>query len=272
MVLGTLSDQRPNRLPPRAGGYWILAGDFHVHAFPGDGSLAPWAVRAEAAHAGLEVIALTNHNQMLAARLARWMAASSNDPIVLGGQEITHPRYHIAAIGLERAVNADQPAASAIADVHAQGGVAIAAHPEPSFDGFDDAALARLDGTELAHPVIHVDERLRQDFHEFFERARRLNPRVARIGSSDFHASPSLGRCRTFVFARERSGSGVLEAIRGGLTVAVDADGRLQGEAALVRLLEHTAPTARRDEHAGWRRLSVALAWAGILGLVLFRR
>jgi hypothetical protein len=101
-------------LPPRAGGYWILAGDFHVHAFPGDGSLAPWAVRAEAACAGLDVIALTNPNQMLAARLDRWLAGSSNDPIVLGGQEITHPRYHIAAIGLEHAVDADQPAASAL--------------------------------------------------------------------------------------------------------------------------------------------------------------
>jgi hypothetical protein len=37
-------------------------------------------------------------------------------------------------------------------------------------------------------------------------------------------------------------------------------------------LLEHVSPTGPRDEHAGWRRLSVALAWSGILGLVLFRR
>ena len=44
-------------------------------------------------------------------------------------QEITNPDYHLIALGLERTITADQPATSAAADVHAQGGVAIAAHP-----------------------------------------------------------------------------------------------------------------------------------------------
>lgn len=71
------------------------------------------------------------------------------------------------------------------------------------------------------------------------------------------------------MFARERSAAGVLEAIRSGRTVAIDEDGRRHGDPALVQLVERAAPAERSDEHPGWRRLSVALAWAGILGMVL---
>ena len=39
LVVGTLEESVPDPMPRRAGGYWILAADFHVHAFPGDGAL-----------------------------------------------------------------------------------------------------------------------------------------------------------------------------------------------------------------------------------------
>ena len=55
----------------RAGDQFVLAGDFHVHAFVGDGGVAPWELGREAARRGLDVIAVTNHNQLLAARLTR---------------------------------------------------------------------------------------------------------------------------------------------------------------------------------------------------------
>jgi hypothetical protein len=105
-------------------------------------------------------------------------------------QEITNPRYHMIAVGIERTVNADQPAAGAIADVHSQGGVTIAAHPLPSFHGYDeDATVAALDGTEAAHPVDRPEDR--ELFAAFYDRARRLKPTIAPIGSSDFHTGRS---------------------------------------------------------------------------------
>src|SRR4029453_18028801 len=117
--------------------------------------------------------------------------------------------------GIEHTVNADQPAKGAIGDVHAQGGVAIAAHPIPKFHGYDDdATVAALDGTEAAHPADDVSGQ--RQFAAFFERARRLKPTMAPIGSSDFHVSPQLAGCRTFIFAREASAAGVIEAIRNG--------------------------------------------------------
>jgi hypothetical protein len=105
-VLAPLPDQRP----PRRGQYHVLAADLHVHSFLGDGALAPWALAAEARRRGIHVFAVTNHNQTWAARLARWTSRRLGGPLVLVGQEVTNPRYHIAAVGLEQTV--DRPLAS----------------------------------------------------------------------------------------------------------------------------------------------------------------
>ena len=159
VLFGTFAPRPTPHTPPRVDGYWILAGDFHVHAFPGDGSLLPSSLRDEAARTGLDVFAVTNHNQVFTARFAARQSAASEGPIVLPGEEITNPDYHLIAVGIARKVDGNQPAARAIADVHRQGGVAIAAHPGPRFTGFTDAAVAQLDGTEAAHPASVAADR-----------------------------------------------------------------------------------------------------------------
>jgi predicted metal-dependent phosphoesterase TrpH len=269
ITIGSLTDHVSVRSERRAGDYVVLEGDFHVHAFPGDGALAPWTLRDAAAREGLDVLALTNHNRTFTSRFAQWMAARSNGPIIVAGQEITNPSYHLIAVGIEHTVNADQPAKGAIADVHAQGGVAIAAHPTQKFHGYDDdATVATLDGTEAAHPSDDVSGQ--HEFAAFFDRARRLKPTIAAIGSSDFHVAPQLAGCRTFVFAREASAAGVIEAIRNGRTIAIDEDRRPYGDPRLIELLGPTPVPERRDENGGWRRTSVVLAWLGLLGMLLF--
>jgi len=270
VLLGTISAPSPAPPPRHIDGYWILEGDFHVHAFPGDGSLAPWSLRDEAAHAGLDVFAVTNHNQVSTAQFAERHAKRSAGPIVLAGEEITNPDYHLIAVGITRQVNANQPAVTAIADVHAQGGVAIAAHPGPRSIGYTDAAIAQLDGTEAAHPSS--DQRERDEYIEFYRRAQHLNSHVAAIGSSDFHAMPvPIGSCRTLLFVRDRTAAGILDAIRNGRTVAVDEEGHLHGDASLTALASRETWSRSREDATVWRRTSVALAWAGLLGVLLLR-
>jgi hypothetical protein len=266
--LATLTDRLPSRPVIHAGPWILLSGDFHVHGFPGDGALAPWALRDEARRAGLDVIAVTNHNQAFTGQIARAIANGPTDPLVLAGEEVTNPEYHLIAIGIDKVVKADQPALQAIADVHAAHGVAIAAHPTPIFRGYaDDATVAALDGSEAAHPVFEPADTT--DFVQFFARARRLNPHVAAIGSSDFHVSPELGLCRTFLFVRGRSEAEVLDAIRAGRTVAMDEFGALTGDPELIGLLRHTTIINRVDGHPSVRRLTLVLAWIGLLGLLV---
>jgi len=266
LAVGSLSDERPTQTPARSGEFWILRSDFHVHAFPGDGSQTPWALREEAVRAGLDVIAITNHNIVATGQLAQRIAAGSDGPIMIGGEEITNPQYHLIAVGLSHLVDANQPAVAAIAAIHAQNAVAIAAHPTPSFKGWDDAAFAIVDGSEVAHPA---DDGERRKFVESFERARRLNSHVAPIGSSDIHVTPEMGSCRTFVFARERSIAGVLDAIRAGRTVAVDENGTLHGDPDLVTRVREAAPPGRSDQRRTLRRLGVTMTWLGLLGVLL---
>jgi len=269
VALGTLTDTTPARERITVDGYQVLSGDFHVHAFVGDGGIAPWMLQRHAARVGLDVIAITNHNQTLAGRLGRWAAQPSSGPLMLVGEEITGRDFHLIAVGIEQPVNWDQPARDAIADVHAQGGVAIAAHPLHGFaEGYDAIALAELDGLEAAHPDSIASTSAPQ-FEEFYQRVLMRNPEVAAIGSSDFHTSGPMGLCRTYLLVRERSEAGVVDAIRDGRTVGRCESSRLRGRPELVRLLEpHRDALAPPDETVA-QHLAMALVWLSLVALAL---
>jgi PHP-associated len=245
IAVATLRDSVPARPPIQVGGYQVLSGDFHVHAFVGDGGLAPWMLQRHAARVGLDVIAITNHNQTLAGRIGRWAARQSGGPMVLVGEEITGRDFHLIAVGIERAVDWNQPATVAIDQVHAQGGVAIAAHPMHGFaEGYDERALAQLDGLEATNPGL-VHSLREMQVEEFYQRTLERNPAVAVIGSSDFHTAASMGGCRTYLLVRERSEAAVIDAIRDGRTVGRCATDRrrgrreqLRGRPELVALVE----------------------------------
>jgi predicted metal-dependent phosphoesterase TrpH len=268
LLAGTWSESIPDPAARRSpAGEWILAADFHVHAFPGDGGLPPWALRHEAARAGLDVFTISNHNRVSTARLARWMSQQSPGPIVIVGEEVTARGFHVIAAGIEERVNWRTSAADVIRAVHAQGGVAIAAHPVKRFwPAWEDEALAIVDGYERAHPVIEK-EKTRSELASFDARIREIRPHVAPIGSSDFHWTGSIGWCRTYVLAHDRTAGGVIEAVRAGRTVAADRQGRLYGDPAVVSAVEAAggfiAPPAER-----YRWLSIGLVWFGLLGMV----
>ncbi|MGE5816357.1 MAG: CehA/McbA family metallohydrolase [Acidobacteriota bacterium] len=218
--------------------YQVLAADFHVHSFPGDGALLPWDVAREAHRRGLDAIALTNHNHML-----EWDLVTAarplmpKDMIVLAGEEVTSPGFHLAAVGIRGPVRWSRSAADVIDAVHAAGGVAIAAHPgHPSSQAYDEAALRALDGVEAAHPLKETDEQRRRAVEAFYARVLAANPSIAAIGSSDFHQNAPIGSSRTFVFATERTEAGILDALRAGRSAGCDLRGDTTGAEPWARL------------------------------------
>lgn len=269
LVTGSLTDTVPHRTPPMQDGYWILAADFHVHGFPGDGALAPWLLRGEAARQGLDVIAITNHNRTGTARLGSQLPRYDGQPLILAGLEVTAPDFHLIAVGIQREVDWRQPPAAIVDAIHAQGGAAIAAHPFKSYWGYDAAALTKIDGVEAA-PSSRTTRVRRAEVDAFFDRTTQRNPRVAPIGSSDYHFSGPMGLCRTYVFARDWSARGVIDAVREGRTVAYNDRGVSRGDPARVAIVERIrreAAASGRGLEVG-RHVSVALTLIGLFLLV----
>jgi predicted metal-dependent phosphoesterase TrpH len=273
VAAGSWLDPGARTAPERVGDYWVLAADFHVHGFLGDGALPPWEIRAEARRRGLDVVALTNHNQRLAGRIDRWLSGVRTDPLMLAAEEITSRHYHLIAIGITKTVGWDQPAIAAMDEVHAQGGAAIAAHPVRVFwEAYEAAALAALDGAEIAHPLILGSGQARSELVEFSRRARAHNPDLAAIASTDFHVRAPMGLFRTYVFAREFTAAGVVEAVHSGRTVAYDVQGNAYGDPSLLEVAERRwqAASAVLPEDPSWpEALSVATALLGLLGMIL---
>ena len=272
LALGSGTDAGPAPAAQRVGPYTVLAADFHVHSFPGDGGLLPGDIVAEARRRRLDAIALTSHNNMWSWRLARrspFPAPRSPlpDVIVLPGVELTSAGYHMTTIDVQRPVAWRQSPAHAAAATHAQGGVAIAAHPRsPRRSKWDDEAIDAIDGFEAASSNDSVVENA-----AFSRRALVRRPSLAAIGASDFHYFAPLGVSRTFVFVTERTPAGVLDAIRKGRTVACDGLGDTAGPAELVSVVSDECRRAAISDPIGWRwrdGLSTSAAWLALVALV----
>lgn len=263
-VAGTATDVAPASQSRVMGGYYVLAADFHVHSFPMTWStLAPWDTVIEARHQGLDVIAMTPHDQIWPARIGRWFAQAIGGPLVIVSEEVTSRRYHLLAVGVRTRVAANADLAAVIDEIHRQGGIAIAAHPyEGYWPAYDARVLGKLDAAEVVRPEAQQDERLASQLRAFFGRA----PLTA-IGDSDYHGLGTLGYSRTYVFARTWTDQGVLEAIREGRTVVYDRD-RAFGDPAMIALAAQNgglSPVVPRFPVSG--AATAFSGFAGVLGM-----
>ena len=235
VLAGTVLDARARtRIDARTGN--LLVADLHVHPYPGDGSLTIAQLQREATRRGVDVIAITGHNNRIGLALSQLLGTDPRGPIVIPGQEVTSTDFHMIAVGTSRLVDWTLSAAEATAFIQAQGGVAIAAHPVSLINaGWDDAARRALDGTEVMHPLRLTWLEGGRELDSFFNSTRTVNPGITPVGSSDFHMSAPLGLCRTYVLADDRTASAVLDAIRVGRTAASC------GGADLVGTMENVA-------------------------------
>ena len=268
IAIGTVND-RPRARPMRMiGGYRVLAVDFHTHSSMwSDGALTPWGLVLEAERQGLDAIAITGHNQVRDGQWGRSFSKRIGGPTILAGEEILAIDYHMLAVGITEKVDSRQSAASAIDQIHRQGGIAIAAHPFRGIRaGYNEAAMKRLDGAEMCHPMIYVLESGQRELEEFSAHAP-----VAAIGSSDFHGTGAIGICRTYVFARDESERAILDAVRARKTVVYGRHGRAYGDPTLIRLaaqarLSDAAPPDSKGTPLDWiSRITGLAALAGMV-------
>lgn len=177
--------------------------DLQLHSDLGDGLAPPEAILDSAERAGLDVIALTDHDDIRGAFVLRDLAARRSSPVeIVTGVEVTTRSGHLLALWIEDELPMFAPLAQTIALIHERGGLAIVPHPlsyltfsigEGALRSLHAAdANCRVDGIELANPSYAG--RVRKS------RASWLNARVlgaAETGSSDAHHAELVGTAWT---------------------------------------------------------------------------
>ena len=80
LIAGTALDPMPPRTITTRGGYRVLEADFHAHTRFSDGFLSPFDLVVHARRQGLHAIAVTEHNLVFPALLARWFSRATGGP------------------------------------------------------------------------------------------------------------------------------------------------------------------------------------------------
>ena len=119
---------RRDRLRRRAS--FTGRADLHVHSLYSDGGQAPEAI-VRAAAGRLDVVAITDHDEVAGALRARDFAREHPElgVDVVVGEEISTLNGHLLGLYLSERVEPGLAACDTIRLIHAQGGLAVAAHP-----------------------------------------------------------------------------------------------------------------------------------------------
>ena len=104
------------------------AADLHIHTTFSDGAPSPATIVARAVDLGLSVIAVTDHDSIDGAVEAALRAGGTRCEVVIG-EEVSTRQGHVLGLFLTRTVAAGLDVEETIDEIHAQGGLAIPAHP-----------------------------------------------------------------------------------------------------------------------------------------------
>ncbi|MDP9482253.1 MAG: PHP domain-containing protein [Chloroflexota bacterium] len=174
--------------------------DLHIHSLASDGTASVVEILERAAGpAGLDVIAITDHERIDSAVAARELARDRGMPLeVIVGEEISTRGGHLLGLFLTERVRAWGSLQGTIAAIHAQGGLAIPAHPLFPYPLCAQAAVLRRLLAD-PDPAFHPDALEAFNPTTLGRGGRRVAEFIAAhdlagIGCSDAHALGSIGQ------------------------------------------------------------------------------
>src|SRR4029077_524931 len=177
--------------------------DLHTHTDASDGWPTPEQLVEHAAGlAGLDVVAVTDHDTIEGALRAACHAARFPRLHGVVGEEVSSRDGHIIGLFLDHRIKPGMSAAATVHAIHDQGGIAIAAHPfwrtqRQVRSGNPVHGVGWL-AAELAFDAIE-GENATPGFYVFNKLAQRLNMGLgaAELGCSDAHIVDAVGRAFT---------------------------------------------------------------------------
>ena len=178
--------------------------DLHMHTTASDGIGTPHDVLNQARRLGdLDVIAITDHDTLDGALRARdiWLSGAYAFDLIVG-EEISTREGHLLALFIERRVPPGLSIERSIDMVHAQGGLAIVAHPFNRI--FRHSVQRPVMDRLMRQPRVHPDgvETLNGSFagigsSRIAMALTRQRYRWAETGGSDAHTVTAIGCART---------------------------------------------------------------------------
>lgn len=253
-------------LIPDIPGFQTLKCDFHIHTVFSDGKVWPTVRVAEAINEGLDAIAITDHikygkqgkyspdvkgDRNRSFELAA-AAAKNTDLIVIKGAEITQgmPPGHINAIFLQDAAIDQADYFKSFREAKAQGAFIFWNHPlwrspdkKWEQDGiaqwFDTHTDLLKNGILMGIEVVNAKS-YNQEAHRWC-----IDKNLTLIANSDIHEPIGMEydlakehRPTTLVFAKERSETGIKEALQNQRTALWFEDNIIGSEALLSPLFK----------------------------------
>lgn len=201
--------------------------DLHLHTsrHSPDSETDPFDLLAAARTAGLDGVVLTEHDYLWPEGELAELRAAAPDLIILGGIEVTGRGGDMLVYGIADASTLPRGIGwgELTREVHRQGGVVIAAHPNRWGQPF--ARVVRDSGAELDGIEVmsnNMDRELRVQAAELLKKY----PNFAQLGNSDSHAPWSVGCCYTEFDAVIRTSADLASAIRGRKGVAKENEGK----------------------------------------------
>lgn len=189
--------------------------DLHIHTsrYSPDSVIDPFQLVRRAVELGLSGIVITEHDALWSEEELDELRAAAPELVVLGGCEVSGRQGHVLVYGISDLTKLAPGVgwAELCDEVHRQGGVAVAAHPNRFGQDFD-ACLARtcaqLDGIEVMSK--NMDHELRHRTAQIL----KANPLFTTLGNSDAHEIHQLATCVTDFDAEIRNSGDLVAAIR----------------------------------------------------------
>ncbi len=197
----------------------LLKGDLHVHTLASDGVLTAEELSQHALRHGLDFLAITDHNQMVAADALPHISGLTLIP----GIEWTHYKGHANFTGVDKpydgpfAANTAEEVAARFAAARARGALVTIDHPCDELCPFlFDIQSLPFDCIEIWNgPMRPSNMQAMGLWHSLLVAGQK----IPACGGSDYHRSQLflfLGGPTTCVYARSAGASDILSALRRG--------------------------------------------------------
>jgi len=189
----------------------MLTCDLHVHTnFSRDGESSVGEILMAAEAAGLDAIAITDHDSVEGAKMA---LGCTTPVLVIPGIEVTTKQGHLLVLGVTEIIPAGLDVADTVAIARRMGALLILPHPyhvwRHGVARRKKAGMTVVDAVESFNSRYIVGSANRK--------AARIALKLGKpcVGGSDAHNARFVGFGRTYVDA-ERNVPAILEAIRAG--------------------------------------------------------